>query len=334
MLLYASFTFHSTYGLSQQDISDTIIKDSMVRIFYDVNAKILDMQDSNQARYYRVINYRDSKILGPVTDYYISGMPYMIGYYTDNKIGKGYENGKFTYYFENGKIFQIRNYVNGLLDSAFLEFYPSGARKARVSYSKGNRYGCEYAWDENGNLIHQAFIENNQVTESFKCDTTNIDYETIVDSTIRQHDFYSKIVPSQDDYKVIDNSFYFRAKRMKVLSISLVNDQDEKISFSHVKMRETLTLKIRFSGLILKDGMYHYLQEENLRDSEGVDMAGGTGDLSDDTKLDVIEARFIVGLSEPLPNNVTTKDFYLSINIQDRNSFAGLHGFIKYTIMR
>jgi hypothetical protein len=155
-------------------ISNVKNGDSIEKIFYDANTNILEEQDSIHARYFRIINYKDGKIHGSVTDYYISGKPLMIGYYSNNNASKGYENGKFIWYYENGNVFQSCSYVNGILDGAYIEYYPSGLKKALVSYSKGKRYGCEYAWDEIGKLIHKGFIENDILIDRAECDTNYI----------------------------------------------------------------------------------------------------------------------------------------------------------------
>ena len=134
-------------------------RDSVVSIFYDAKLQVLRNEDKKNATYSRVIKYRDGKIYGPVTDYYKSGKPLSVGYYADNNTAKGHENGQFTWYYENGTKFQECTYVIGMLDGAYKEFYPSGAIKLCVSYSMGNRNGCEYSWDENGkaSVYHEEY---------------------------------------------------------------------------------------------------------------------------------------------------------------------------------
>jgi len=127
------------------------IGDSRVKIYYDDKLQVLSNNDSQNASYYRVINYRNGSIYGAVTDYYKSGKPLMKGYFSDNNPSKGHENGTFTWYYESGTVFQTCNYVNGAIDGAYVEYYPSGLKKSCVSYVMGNRNGCEYSWDEGGN---------------------------------------------------------------------------------------------------------------------------------------------------------------------------------------
>lgn len=145
-ILLLVFTGILNYAVAQQNN----LKDTKVKIFRDSNFQILDNKDSLKANYYSIITYKGENVYGAVRDFYKSGMPLAVGYYNGNNIGQGYENGKFTRYHENGKIFQTSNYVNGLLDGVYIEYYPSGLKKACVSYTMGKRYGCEYSWDENG----------------------------------------------------------------------------------------------------------------------------------------------------------------------------------------
>ncbi len=152
----------------------TTQKELTVIIYYDSALRILDAIDSNNANYYRVINYKGGEIDGPITDYYKSGKVMMSGYYSGATATKGNENGKFIYYYENGKEFQTYTYIKGVLEGDYTEYYPSGLKKALVTYSNGSRHGCEYAWDENGKLTHHAFIQNDQVNPNIECDTSFI----------------------------------------------------------------------------------------------------------------------------------------------------------------
>lgn len=155
-----------SFAYTQQNSSETI--------FFNSNAEIINKEDSNNASYYRIINYKDGKLYGAVKDYYKNGKILMVGYYSNN-IGKGYENGQFTWYYVNGVVFQTCSYINGLLDGPYVECYPSGLKKASVAYSMGNRYGCEYAWNENGALIHKGFFANDSLFQSQDCDTNMSD---------------------------------------------------------------------------------------------------------------------------------------------------------------
>jgi antitoxin component YwqK of YwqJK toxin-antitoxin module len=130
------FTGILNYAVAQQNN----LKETTVKIFRDSNFQILDNKDSLKASYYSIITYKGENVYGAVRDFYKSGMPLAVGYYNGNYIGKGYENGKFIRYFENGKIFQISNYVNGLLDGVYIEYYPSGLKKACTSYTMGKKF--------------------------------------------------------------------------------------------------------------------------------------------------------------------------------------------------
>ena len=149
--------------------------DSVVKIYYDASGKILNEQNSNQAKYYRVINYKNENFTGEVKDFYPNGKLMMTGHYANNSIKKGNENGEFIWYYENGKIFQSCKYFNGLLNGPYTEFYQTGLKKTMISYVNGRRYGCEYAWNEQGIITHRAFMnENGTLEKSAECDTAFI----------------------------------------------------------------------------------------------------------------------------------------------------------------
>lgn len=305
--------------------------DSTVKIYFDANANVLNKQDSINASYYRVIKYREGRVNGSITDYFKNGNPYMTGYYTDNNIGKGYENGKFTYYFENGNIFQVRNYINGVLDGVFLEFYPSGSKKASVSFVKGNRYGCEYAWDENGKIIRRAFIENNQSYDRVECDTTYREQKIVSEEKIKFKDSFNREF-SEGEYKGFDNIFYYKTNSLRVQSISLTNDQGNKISPTNISLGQHFYVRIIVGGLISKNEKYKYILSQAQEDTDGVDY-GGSGDVKDEGKLDPLWVELGGGILA-LPEGIISKDFYFSFKIKDRNSDAIIHGFFKFTIVR
>lgn len=302
------------------------------KVFYDSNANILSPNDSLKAKFYRVINYKDGIINGPVSDYYISGRPYMTGYYKNGIISQGNENGTFTYYFEDGKVFQVRNYIDGLLDGVFIEYYPIGVKKASVSFSKGERYGCEYSWDENGKLTHKAFIENNQALNRTICDTITGENDShTLNNTPSYNGGYGNEFPG-GEFSVIGNSIYYKTNGLKVISISMVNDNETIISPSSIKIGQHFYVRIVVSGLKLKKDKYRYILAQRQDDLKDVSY-GGTGNVNDEGKLDPLMVQLGGGISS-LPNYVTSKQFYFSFKVVDRNSDGYLHGFLKFTVSK
>lgn len=302
------------------------------RIFFDSNANILNSQDSLKAKFYRVINYKDGSIYGPVSDYYISGKPYMTGYYKNGTISQGNENGTFTYYFESGKIFQVRNYIDGLLDGIFIEYYSTGIKKASVSFSKGERYGCEYSWDENGKLTHKAFIENNQALNKTICDTITGENEGHTSNNTPSYGGgYGNEFPG-GEFNVISNSIYYKTNSLKVISISVIDDNGTALSPSAIKTNQHFYVSIIVSGLKLKKEKFRYILAQREDDLNGVSY-GGTGNVNDEGKLDPLSVQLGGGIAD-LPYNVKSKEFYFSFKIVDRNSDAYLHGFFKFTVSK
>ena len=130
-----------------------------------------------EAKYYRVVNYVDGKLSGPVKDYYISGQLQMEGTYTGYWAEPGYGNGPFIYYYENGQKSMEVAYVSGKQNGIFTSWYSNGVKKEEVNMIDGAKDGCDYKWSEDGKqdprgypLGYFEFYQNGQlVGRSFQC---------------------------------------------------------------------------------------------------------------------------------------------------------------------
>ena len=85
--------------------------------------------------YYEVIYYDDRGIIDLK----------VIGQYSGNK-----EDGKWTWWDENGQIKSERNYKDGKLEGKVTEWYENGQKKLEVNYKDGEEDGKGTGWYENG----------------------------------------------------------------------------------------------------------------------------------------------------------------------------------------
>lgn len=125
-------------------------------IWYDTNWK---ETTKDNASFYRneVIKKGDGYWFA---DYYISGAKQMEGLSLEKD--KEIYQGVVKWYHENGNIFQIVNYDNGVLDGVRQVFYESGKLKIEENYKQGKKEGKWKAFFENGNKKEIGFFENGQ----------------------------------------------------------------------------------------------------------------------------------------------------------------------------
>ncbi len=80
-----------------------------------------------------------------VTNFYLMELTYIpkskkIRDQIENKTFKD-GNGKLIDYYENGNIFSISNYKNGILDGEYEEYHTNGKIAKRGKYSSNNKKG-------------------------------------------------------------------------------------------------------------------------------------------------------------------------------------------------
>lgn len=140
------------------------------RIYFDANRQVIPASDSNRAIYYRSILYTKGIDEFEVADHYRNHNLLMTGHYS-GKIEKGFENGHFKWYFENGNIFQVCSFVNGKLEGPYSEYDANGNKKALIHYVSGISEGCQFLWDESGHILRKGYFENGMLKDSSICDT-------------------------------------------------------------------------------------------------------------------------------------------------------------------
>ena len=99
-------------------------------------------------------------------DYYISGKIQMEGLSLKKEI-EFYE-GLITWYYENGKIFQKVNYINGYLSGERLIYYEDGSLKAKLLYNRGRKNGLSREYYKDGRLKTQGNYNNNKKVGTWK----------------------------------------------------------------------------------------------------------------------------------------------------------------------
>jgi len=118
--------------------------------------------DSGKIIHAHVLNKKISQRLKPNLFYY---------WFTSGKISMtqgGYSgkllNGTFEEYFENKNLSRKGEFINGLKEGLWKEWYFNGISQNSFFYSKGTRSGRYTLFDTTGNLAATGFYKNGQLS--------------------------------------------------------------------------------------------------------------------------------------------------------------------------
>ena len=95
-----------------------------------------------------------------VVDYFMNGSKQMVG--LSKYPGKDIYLGLITWYYENGNIFQIANYDNGILNGHRKIYYENNKLETDSNYLKGRLHGKWKTYYENENIKETGSYENGQ----------------------------------------------------------------------------------------------------------------------------------------------------------------------------
>ena len=136
-------------------------------IWFDSNWK---KTSKNNASYYRC--HCVEKANGYwLTDYYISGAVQMEGLSLEQNAEVF--QGTVKWYFENGKVFQIVNYKNGILFGTRKAFFENGNLKSETTYKNGKKDGVWKEYFEKGKLMESGTYEKGEKEGLWKIYYTN-----------------------------------------------------------------------------------------------------------------------------------------------------------------
>jgi antitoxin component YwqK of YwqJK toxin-antitoxin module len=152
--LHFSLAFLLIFAFSSYAQNDTI--------WYDTNWK---KTTKNNASFYRGSIEKKGKGFW-VVDHYISGSKQMEGILLEE--GTESYDGVIKWYHENGNVFQIVNYQDGILNGKRQVYHENGKLKSETTYGKGKMNGKWKELYENGNLKETGEYEEGQKEGSWK----------------------------------------------------------------------------------------------------------------------------------------------------------------------
>ncbi len=132
------------------------------KIWFDANWK---KTSKDKALYFREISQKNGKGFW-FQDFYISGKKQMEGLSLKKDIE--FYDGPVTWYFENGKIFQKVNYINGYINGERLVYFKNGNLKAKLLYDRGRKNGLAKEYYQDGRLKAQGKYRDNKKTGTWK----------------------------------------------------------------------------------------------------------------------------------------------------------------------
>jgi len=100
---------------------------------------------------------------GMVSWYYENGQISSIGNYVDGK-----SEGQTKIWHLNGNLEEVSYWKNGLQDSIFTTYYKNGSLESKSYFKKGKFNGKSEDWFENGQIKVSSFYENGQLHGLFR----------------------------------------------------------------------------------------------------------------------------------------------------------------------
>ena len=139
-------------------------------IWFDSNWKV---SVKEKATYYRPIPKQIDKGYW-IVDYYISGKKQMEGFSIVLEPDQEMFEGKVTFFYENGAVFQSVNYFEGKPSGNFSEFYDTGETQRVGKYSKGLRDGIWKIYNKNGKIQSRGKYKNGEKAGIWKTFYKNV----------------------------------------------------------------------------------------------------------------------------------------------------------------
>lgn len=131
-------------------------------IWFDANWK---KTTKDKALYFRKVPQKKGKGFW-FQDFYVSGKKQMEG--LSLKKDTEFYDGQVIWYYENGKIFQKVNYINGYLNGERLVYFENGKLKAKLIYNRGRKNGISREYYQDGRLKAQGNYRANKKVGTWK----------------------------------------------------------------------------------------------------------------------------------------------------------------------
>ncbi|GAB4301517.1 MAG: hypothetical protein Kow0068_24420 [Marinilabiliales bacterium] len=110
----------------------------------------------SKVSYYKWVG--DKKVVVKEIRYYTNGEKEVEGEYNDLH----QKEGKWTYWYENGKKWSEGTFKNGLSDGKFTIYYQSGKKNYEASYKQGVPHGEWIFYDEYGKKYKKVIFKNGE----------------------------------------------------------------------------------------------------------------------------------------------------------------------------
>lgn len=161
-------------------------------IYYDAN---WEETIKEKAHFYRPMPLKEKEDLVLIKDYYINGNIQMEGwakkddervfegtikwYYENGKLSsiknylEGKLNGDYITYYTNGNKKYIKTYINGSIDGEVVEYHENGTEHIKGSYKKGKPYQGKFRFKRRQAYVISSYIEGKKQGKEIAYDATN-----------------------------------------------------------------------------------------------------------------------------------------------------------------
>lgn len=110
--------------------------------------------------------------------------------YKSDQSGKRPNNGEYKEYYDNGSLYSIEYYENGLKEGVWRYYYKNSKLKMRQSYSNNKLNGTVYHFSTAGDLIYNEIYRNDSLVEKLIVNDSLYNYEVVFET--HGHEMFNK----------------------------------------------------------------------------------------------------------------------------------------------
>lgn len=153
------------------------IKENKNNYHPETGVKVTEYFDANMSRchpkkanFYREVTYEtQNKPRGTVKDYYITGelaIEFSAIYLDYQDESRNFLHGKKTVYYQNGKVYNTKQFINNKLEGKRFSFYENGKKNSEENYSNGMLNGPFLVWDQKEKVKVEGIFDRGELVQN------------------------------------------------------------------------------------------------------------------------------------------------------------------------
>ncbi len=159
IIFLINFKVESSVPISPNQYDQNKLKTGHWTLTYD--SLFRPTQNLDSIYYYRIARFEAGKPIGKVRDFYITGQKQWEGFLSSNE--PEIKEGECTFYYENGKVSSISNFIHNKMNGLSTNYYLNGKISSVGTVKNDSNDGVWHWYYESGNLNGRTTFSNNKV---------------------------------------------------------------------------------------------------------------------------------------------------------------------------